>query len=226
MKKQGLHHSENGSAIVWILVAIALLAALSFAFTKNSRTGLGNVDREQNRLQASEILDYSRHLKEAVRKVKIGGCTETEINFANNFNGSYVNGAAPSDQSCDIFDGRGAGMTWNRLSEAGGQWGITGAEIIPEIGTAAPDMVFKIQNLNADLCLQINALLGYAPAVNPPATNAATCDIINGACQFTGTYAGTFTVTNAGGDFDSLQAGCYNDNNTDNYIFYQVLLAR
>jgi len=37
------HHTEHGSAIIWILIAIALFAALNFVVTSGSRTGTQNI---------------------------------------------------------------------------------------------------------------------------------------------------------------------------------------
>ena len=71
---KGKANNQSGAVIVWIFVAIVLLAALSFAMTQGSRTGTKNLSSQQADLVATEILNYANAVKNAVRQLQINGC--------------------------------------------------------------------------------------------------------------------------------------------------------
>ena len=75
--------NETGGAIVWILVAIALFAALNYAVSKGTRSGATTISKEQAVVASNEILDYGRAIRQAVQTLQINGCGDTEISFEN-----------------------------------------------------------------------------------------------------------------------------------------------
>jgi len=110
--RHNIHHPESGNVIVIIFVAVALLAALSFALSQGSRTGESNLSEQQASLLATEILDYSNSIRNAVRQLKIQGCNDTEISFENGIVTLYTNASAPADNTCHVFHPSGGGQTY------------------------------------------------------------------------------------------------------------------
>ena len=49
-------NSQAGNAIIYILIAIALFAALAYVFMRGARTGQGNLTMNQAKLGAQEIV--------------------------------------------------------------------------------------------------------------------------------------------------------------------------
>lgn len=111
-KHQNERPEEAGSVIIWILIMVALFAALNYTVSKNSRSGTSVMTGKQAELAASEILDYASAIKRAVQELQINGCADTEISFENNVVAGYTNANAPSDNSCHIFHPNGGGLQY------------------------------------------------------------------------------------------------------------------
>lgn len=110
--------TQRGSAIIFILLGIALFAALCYAFMKGMRGGTDSYAAQQAKLKAQEILNYYNAVDRTINKLRMKGCSESDISF-------YVAGdtddyitvnnpaSAPPDKSCDVFDTAGGGLPVN-----------------------------------------------------------------------------------------------------------------
>ena len=116
-KNQGIKAKQRGSAIVWILIMVALFAALTYTMSEGSRTGESQLGDQQAGLAATEILDYGRNIKNAVQQLLINGCSDTEISFENDVVAGYTNANAPTDKSCHVFHPNGGGMRYQGPNE-------------------------------------------------------------------------------------------------------------
>ena len=75
---------ECGNVLFYILIAVALIAALSYAVTTTSRGGgTADISQEKAGLAASEILEYSNNIASAAAQLNLRGCRDTEISFDN-----------------------------------------------------------------------------------------------------------------------------------------------
>ena len=168
MKKQASppQNPQSGSIFIWIFVMIALFGALSYAMIQSGRQGGANLSAEQTRLAASEILDYGRAVKDAIRAMSIDGCTDTQISFeGGSTNGTYTNASAPADKHCHVFDPAGANLKAPQMSDG---WGderlFFGANVVEshdssaQAGTSAPDLTM-IRQVNRETCAAINAMV-------------------------------------------------------------------
>jgi hypothetical protein len=254
MKNQGLPYSERGSAIVWVFILITLFGILTVALSKGSRTSLGNLDREESNLAASEIIGYAQNLREAVRNVRIAGCADTQINFNTTaLAGLYNNTTAPTDGSCDIY-GSSGGLNYsepqnkwldmaNSSSTNYGQWFFTASSHVSGIGTegtAGPtcttdneckDLIAGLPYINLNICKAINKQLGFGDSDGTPPKDNGESFAASTSVKFVGTYPsggsqmGTATPTS----YSGKMAGCIEgdtDPTAGTYHFFQVLLAR
>ena len=96
--------SERGNALLYILIAVALIAALSYVVSRGQRGNTSTLTDQQARLAAQEIIDYGNDLANAVQKLRLRGCTDTQVSFENNIVTEYTNPNAPADKSCHVFD--------------------------------------------------------------------------------------------------------------------------
>lgn len=153
MKKQ------NGNALWFILLAIALLGLLTAVMTRSSGTDNDTGSYEKNQIAANEILQYAKSIENAVQNLLARGCSENDISFWHDSddNGTedagddYYNANSPTDHSCHVFEPEGAGLTWlpakNGLLDSTlsghlhyGDWLITGNVHVNGFGTEAPSV--------------------------------------------------------------------------------------
>lgn len=118
-------HTESGSVLIWIFVVIALFAALSYAVSRSNQSGgVQMVSDQQATVLASDILNFTTQIENAVSRLLMQGCSETEISISNNVhniltdqdgnpaaNLTHLNTNAPDDFRCHIFHPRGGGVT-------------------------------------------------------------------------------------------------------------------
>lgn len=165
--RRGLH-PQQGIAVAPILFVVALLAILATAIAAGSSTFSAGTDQEKARTFASAIIDDGINVRQAVMRVMALGCTETQLNFYDiPYGGTNGNNAsAPGDKHCNIFDPAGGGLVYTPLlpamcSPAGcTARSASGANVVPGVGTANPDLIWMAYYIDTPICDQINALLG------------------------------------------------------------------
>ncbi len=214
-------HPEAGSAIIWIFIMIALFAALSFMISDGSRTGGASIDKEAARLNASELINYVRTVKDAVQALRINGCDDADISFANPVYNVAAHipdpGTAPADNSCHVFNSSGGKLNYKNLSSVKvldeGQGAIFVTLNIEDIGTTADDLVFVVDDLPAATCEAINFQLHNTQSSFQAGFGAlleSTEDITAANCA----------------NCVKKTAACAYDTGDDNYNFYSVLVVR
>ncbi len=226
-------NSQSGNVLFIILIAVGLLASLSYAVTSSSRNGGKSLSDEKSQLYATEILEYAQNMANAVTQLRLRGCDEDEISFFNDDVGGYTNNNAPPDFTCHVFRPEGGGLSWNTpqtgvtvSAPVASDWLITTGNSVQNIGTTGTsddnaDLVLLLNDVTSNLCLKINNLLGVTnPSDAPPEDTEV--DI--------GKFIGVYDYEVLLGDEDTALSGkkaaCfYNDDQTE-YVFYKVLIAR
>ena len=226
---------ERGSAIFYVLTAIVLFAALSYAVSNMLKSGGSDVDREKVQLSAVEIIDYAGTIRRAIQNLKVSnGCSDEEISFeASNWSPAtlYDNDNAPSDNSCHVFHPSGGGVPWQKAPN-GEVYGFSGYRYIDDVGTTGSDEesradLYLAVLVNTTLCKELNNQKDITnPSGNPP--NIDETDISN---RFTGTYDGSDAIVTSGDSATGhaatrgKQAFCGRETTNDNY-YVHTLIAR
>lgn len=165
MQNQDVRHKntrlygQSGNALWYILVAIALLAALTLSMTRNSGKIASNMDQEEASIAAEQLARQASSMATTVQRLlTVNGCSEEEISFENEAvadwigAGNVVNPKSPTTgaraYSCHVYDARGGGLTYASIpqsilspqgivfgSDAG--WYITGADSVNGVGPEA-----------------------------------------------------------------------------------------
>ncbi len=235
-------NSQQGSAVMWILVAVGLFAALGFAFNNSNRTSTSLLSNEEASTYANQVIAHGAEVKAAVKRLYLRGCSDTEISFENGVetNTSFVNANAPSSRRCHVFDPAGAGLTYwdvpERIQEP--NVGLTafsdnviffGSDVFIGHGSDSldadgVDLALYIL-VSAKVCKEINQKLNI-PYV------AGTSPVDQGeGINFTGTYTYNARAYGDGGTTGSTDlAGeskfCYLSAGTLHPVFVQLLHAR
>lgn len=229
--------TEQGSVLMWILIAVVLLAGLTAAMNQGSRTSTGVVTGQEARLAASEIMSYSNTVKQAVHRLLLKGCSEGDISFQwSQWQSSelYDNTSSPPDESCHVFSPKGGGVSGRFADKSWldpslstlvnyGDITYTGNIRILDVGTDQPELVMYIAYIRPEICEALNDMLGMSKPL--PADGAS-----GGVNRFLGDYS---LASNPDlGDEESRLKGktafCFQ--NTDHaftlYLYAQTLIER
>jgi len=240
--------SQSGNVLFYILIAVALLAALTFAVAQSGRGSTKQVSEERARLLATEIIEYANIVSAAVTQLKLRGCTDTEISFegAQSHDASdYVNPNAPTDNFCHIFDVNAGGVIYKnppaeaRIVSSGPRpyecngasfynrecenYYFTGAGAVIGVGndggaSANRELLMYFTNISEQICTAINALLDIDGIPTDP-------DAVWGQDRtFKGGYV-NFNQIDAP-ELEGITSGCVQDSTNPDYSFYKVLIAR
>lgn len=227
---------QKGSALVYILIAVALFAALSYTVAQMMKSGSPiSAAQERPQLFAAEILDFGRAVRQGVQSVKISnGCADTAISFENPFLTGYDH-TPPVSSTCKIFDASGGNVQYVapaadwldssfNADPAYKTYVLTGENAVDAVGSATADLILTLPFLKKSVCEAINEKLG-----NTAEGDAVPDDGMDGATKFQGTYAATQTPGAGGGAaaLSGKMAGCLLDTSgTTTYTYYQVLIPR
>lgn len=223
-----IRNGERGNALWLILVTIALLAALTLTISSlsDSTEQSGNVERA--RIQASAIMRHTAGVREAIERLRVAGTGEAQMSF----DVSYLSSSLYANPNCTgsdclIYGSAGGGISyevpdtdWLESSASGntryGEWEYSGANAVPAVGTARPELLAYLSYLREDLCTQIDSMLNVAGGIPTDGDGFDTT-----------TFQGAFSASGTIDNMDGYEAGCFKDGGgTRGYVFYQVLIKR
>lgn len=238
--------SQNGSALLWILIGVALFAALGFAVTRGMRGGgESTIAVEVARARAIDVVQYGNALRAAVQNLRIEGVTPQAVSFETPLVSGYAN-ANCAGSSCKVFDPGGGGMAYRAPAEEWldqsqsaktlfGQWYFPAGVCVEDIGSGGAgcdsdgedneDLIAVLPWVRREICIEINEKLGISnPGGNPPVEVGNGWPVAN--TKFTGTFSDGVILEQTG-----QSAGCFAGNAAATppagaYAFFQVLMAR
>lgn len=211
---------QSGSAFWFILLAIALLAALAVTVTRSSGTAEQSGDVERARIEGSDMMRYAAAIESAIGQMRLNGTSENAVSFENDFVSGYTNANCGAGDGCFIFDRDGAGLSYKEIGDA--DWIFSGANAVTDVGTAASDLIMMMPLTDAKLCARINTELG----LSVPTQNTA---ILNIGTPFTGTFTASGIIDTLPGKKTGCFQGNQDENTNDisaNYYFYHMLIPR
>ncbi|NCO03876.1 MAG: hypothetical protein GW903_06765 [Alphaproteobacteria bacterium] len=227
------HNTQSGAVFYYILLAVVLIAALTYFVARDNRASVGLLSDDQARITANEIIEYGNMLASTVQKLKLRGCSDIEISIQRDWNGNgsiqddagdNYNPNAPSDKSCHIFDINGGNINFRDFSPY--LYRISSTHRIESLGCSdpndsCPELLFGLRHMSEIVCHAINKKLGFSN--NMPFDSS-------GAAGFVGHTEypplGGTTIGDEDPNLEGKTSACYLDNDDDEYIFYQVLLVR
>lgn len=229
-------YKQNGNALWFVLIAIGLLSALTLTLTRTG--GDTAYSDEQASLVAGQILRHSKMIENGVQELLARGCSEVEISFDQNTQGSYDNANAPPDGRCDLFTRNGLGLTWPAAppntytsTKATDAYRTNGDNAAQGFGTTCNNnascadliLLFKMRSDARPICEKINELLGLSFSTLPEDNGASTGNRWQGVFD---PAPQVFLDDATAAPMLGKRIGCFYDNNDDQYQFYNVLIAR
>lgn len=242
---RNIGHYQGGSALFWILIGVALFAALGLAVTRGMRGGGEEVIAEEAaRLRAVAIVQYGNSLRAAVQALRVEGVAPDRLSFETPLLSGYANSAC-GDDSCRVF-GTGGGVAY-RAPDSGwldsaqsaqplyGQWYFPAQLCAQGVGSGGAgcdsdgadneDVVAILPWVRREVCAAINEKLGLANPGDPPPVEVGN-GWAAGHPKFTGGFADGAVLEQGG-----RMAGCFAGNGAATppggaYAYFQILAPR
>ena len=233
---------ESGNVLVYILIGVALLAALSYAVAHSNRGNVQKVGEERAGIVASEIIEYGEIIGNAVIQLRLREVSDTQISFENEEVSNYENPNCLEDE-CKVFALDGGGVAYSAPKE---DWlddtysdqprykelYFNGSAMALDKGSDdKDDLIMFIPYLKKSICKEINDHLGIS--VEYDETPSETSGPFETSAKFTGSYNDVpdFYVSgeNTTGQseiFSYYNAGCTKDSSGGAYHFFKVLISR
>ncbi len=231
-----MQQTQSGNAFIYVLIAIALFAALAYTFTRSGQQGSSDISNQEASLTASEILSYAQRVEDAVNRVRTKNrCSENEISFENATVSGYTNASAPVSQKCHIFETAGGNISWMSFftsqSNYQGLLGFTGRQNVPDIGsTSNSELILKVRDIPLETCIQINKLLQHDTFTTAAMLDGDAAVRVNqqcptslAPCKFAGNFFNTYALEGEIEDTSGINSMCIREGV---YTYYHVLLAR
>ena len=228
--------AQSGNALVYVLVAIALLAALSFAVTQSWRGNASKLNEERARTYANEIIEFSNIISNAVVQLRLRGVPTSSLCFEDPSwpVGFDYDHAGCTDDYNKIFSLAGAGINWQSApreamdlpSNPDNLWHIYGDNEIENVGTtcgaaSCAELLLVVDELHMNVCKALNERLNVT---NPG--DSIPADLGFSETRYIGAFDYNATIgDDAGGTpLEAKTAACFESGGE--YVFYKVLISQ
>ena len=170
---------QSGNVLFIILIAVALFAALSFAFFDGTRGGKNFANEETAKLAAQEILSLMKDREQAFQALMLNGCSASQIDMGDLAVGTSGNAAAPTgDDTCTLDGANGGAIKQARYLAAyqdfanfAAQEATQSAKLfhhhagnstlrVEEIGGADNEFAMQFNFVRTEICTQYNNING------------------------------------------------------------------
>ncbi len=223
--------NEKGNALIYVLIAIALFAALSMTLGRQTDTSeAGSLSDEKAEIYATQLVNYAGQAKSAVDQLIFTGTKIEDIDFTLPAEGSFGNPPAGNK----IYHPAGGGLSPGILNpEAVSQtdtnppagWYMGRFNNVEWTKTTATDVILVAYQINKKICEKINEKITNSTAI-PELADRISATMINaslhsyGNVDFT-TKTGTVNVICP--ECDNKASLCVQSHHEEIYGFYTIL---
>lgn len=221
--------AEHGNALIYVLIAVALFAALSFTLGRQTDSDeVGSLDDGRAELFATQLISYAAQSASVIDQMLITGSEIDDLDFtlptAAGFN------TAPHIHK--VYHPAGGGLNPGRIPEAATTNAITDPAAGWYLGrfnnvewtpSASHDVVLVAYQIAEPICAKINEHITGSTAI-PVMTDSIRETMIDDAL-YTGSNI-DLTTDNAGDicpDCDRVPSLCVQNQATSAYGFYSIL---
>ena len=239
------YSTQRGAVFLYILIAIALLAGLTYAISGSNRANTSGITDQQAKLAAQEIIDYGNSVAAAVQKLKLRGIEEYAFDFSNDVYKLTDDTPFPAANSsctssaCKLFDINGGGLeavyapdhAHISASSLPGRTGSTSGQgnfrsnYVHDVGSTAPDLVFEYTYISPVVCKKINEILGIDNPSDAPPVDTYDQQNYSGNLTAFPLPPATDVIGDSATDLAGKTAFCLTADGTY-FVFKQVVLAR
>ena len=181
---------EAGNAMIYVLIVIALFAALAFILARQSGSGeSGSLSSNQIEIDATQILQTAMQVKQAVDGMTYSGSTVDTLDFKLPSDTGYD--TPPNGQK--VFHPDGGGVVLPRLpddavvaaTDPAPGWYLGRFNNVEWTPTAATDVVMAAYNIAKPVCAKLNQKITGSSGI--PAATAPLRTLLVSATRHSGT---------------------------------------
>ena len=234
MYQHQTRQAESGNVLFLILIAVVLFAALSYAVTSSTRSNNNN-NESIDIIGSAQLNQFPTSLRIAIMQMLIQGTDAIELEFNAPENFDDINSIPAA-----VFHPQGGGLEYQRgapdLMASGnqGMWHFNAEFEIDNIGLDATtdlsgnDIIAFLPGIKRGVCSKINEKAGISGAI-PNSTSDLSSRYTLDMDDTYSLPSDEFILGTAGGNgTDSLTGmpfACF-QNNSGDYVYYQILVAR
>jgi len=238
---------ERGNALIYVLVAIALFAALSFTLSRQTDSGeAGGLDEDRAELYASQLISYASQAKNVIDQLDFQGVDISKIDFTLPSDTTFNSGTT----IYKIYHPDGGGLNLGKISpentdssnittpaDPPAGWYMGGFNNVEWTASGSTDIILVAYGINGTVCRVINNKIDPTLSPNPPLmTDSAKEAFVERQINFSGgtqtrytTGANVDLTTQGGSDIcaacDEKASLCVQDSDGV-FAFYSVLADR
>lgn len=241
-------HAERGNAMVYILIIVALFAAINFILSRQTDTSEVNiVDRQKIDFHATQIMNYAAQMRDSVERLTITNTAIDDLTFFQQGDADFDSEVTYSHGD-KVYHPVGGGMTPQSFPRE-----LVAADGATETGTEAGwyvgrfndvewtdstdnDVILVAYRIPRAVCERINELIAGDAYVPPPQlTGQARTVLIDNAnttpvhlrSNGTGHTGGTADFTSAiCPDCDGVPALCVRNSSDDVFAYYDIIVQQ
>lgn len=236
--------NNSGNILFVILIAVALFAALMFVFSRSNPAGQNSTVRETATINGAVLTQYVASIRSTLLRMRNDGRTLFELQF--NSPADYASLTSPS---FGVFHPSGGAVIYQTAPSAlidlqgdnpSRLWVFSYNFEVANVGTNASgslngnDLTAFQVGIKEDVCVQINQRLGIVTQPIPVITNQNySSEMISDIQTYYIDHDYTLPTSEfviGGGAGDSALSGqlegCYHEGQSDNYVYYGVMIDR
>ncbi|PZO88795.1 MAG: hypothetical protein DI626_00860 [Micavibrio aeruginosavorus] len=217
----------RGNAMIYILIALGLLGALTVVLTRqNNQGGSGDLDADRTELLASQIMTYTTTVKAAIDQMTLIGTPVSAIDFDRpsdvNFDTApYTKKLYHPEGGALSYSPPNPGIFVSGLSNPDAGWYVGRFNNVDWTPTTAQDVVLTAWGVNSQVCALLNKKITGSTTI--PALSSARSRLVN--VTYHSTANANFTPSDCAA-CEEKPSLCVSTDSGAVFVFYSVISAQ
>lgn len=220
--------AQRGNALVYVLIAIALFAALSFTLSRQSDTDeAGDLDDERAKFYSTQLISYATQAKSVIDQMTLTGTAIDDLDFIlpsdSNFNDPpHIDKVYHPEGGGLNLVNLNAGATTQTIEEPVPGWYLGRFNNIDWTASSNNEVILVAYQITRQVCQQINKAVTGTIAI--PVMSDSIKETMIEDRFYTG--SNTELTTDSTGicpDCENVTSLCVQSSSQDAYGFYSVL---
>ena len=221
------HPGESGNAMIYILIALALIAALTLALTRqNEQSDALGINDEKAAFFSTQLISYATTAQDSINKMLMSGSQVTDLDYvlpsASSFN------TAPNIYK--VFHPQGGGLVYKEAnpdiftgssSDPAPGWYIGRFNNVEWTPTTANDIILTAHQISKPVCENLNKKITGSSTIPAIAGTGNLADYLIGDTNHSGSNA-PFTVAVCS-DCEGYSSLCVSNDSGDMWSYYVII---